>query len=166
MRSGHLLSLGAVALSFVLASCAGVSPKVSTGQAGNGGPGTGGIGNYDGGMRPDIPTIDVGDPAKCGNGVLDDGELCDDGNKNAGDGCSAICQIPAGWTCSGTPSTCTMAGVCGDGMLGSSETCDDGNKTDGDGCSGDCKKIDTGYECRVPGRRCTFLTVISIRSNW
>ena len=34
----------------------------------------------------------------CGNGVLDPGEQCDDGNKTAGDGCSAICQIPAGWT--------------------------------------------------------------------
>ena len=25
----------------------------------------------------------------CGNGVLDPGEQCDDGNKMAGDGCSA-----------------------------------------------------------------------------
>src|SRR4029079_9054329 len=98
MRSGHLLSLGAVALSFVLASCAGVSPKVSTGNGGNGGPGTRVIGTYDGG-RPDIPTIEVGDPSKCGNGVMDNGESCDDGNKNAGDGCSAICQVPAGGKC-------------------------------------------------------------------
>ena len=155
MRSGHLLSLGAVALSFVIASCAGVTPKTVTGSGADGGGngGNGGIGNTDG-ARPDIPTIDVGDPAKCGNGVLDDGESCDDGNKNAGDGCSMICQVPAGWTCTGTPSVCNMAGVCGDGLLGSSETCDDGNTTAGDGCSANCKMIDPGYECRVPGRRC------------
>ena len=28
----------------------------------------------------------------CGNGVLDTGEACDDGNSAAGDGCSATCQ--------------------------------------------------------------------------
>jgi cysteine-rich repeat protein len=30
--------------------------------------------------------------ASCGNGVLNDGESCDDGNTKPGDGCSAICQ--------------------------------------------------------------------------
>jgi cysteine-rich repeat protein len=29
----------------------------------------------------------------CGNGVLDAGERCDDGNTRAGDGCSAACQL-------------------------------------------------------------------------
>jgi cysteine-rich repeat protein len=29
----------------------------------------------------------------CGNGVLDPGEECDDGNVEAGDGCSPICQL-------------------------------------------------------------------------
>jgi fibro-slime domain-containing protein len=47
-----------------------------------------------------------------------------------------------------------MAGVCGDGMLGASEACDDGNKNAGDGCSTDCKMVESGYECRVPGRPC------------
>jgi cysteine-rich repeat protein len=28
----------------------------------------------------------------CGNGVLDEGEECDDGDKNAGDGCNASCE--------------------------------------------------------------------------
>jgi cysteine-rich repeat protein len=31
----------------------------------------------------------------CGNGMLDAGERCDDGNTVAGDGCSAACQIEA-----------------------------------------------------------------------
>jgi cysteine-rich repeat protein len=35
----------------------------------------------------------------CGDGVLKAGELCDDGNKTPGDGCSVICQIPTGWIC-------------------------------------------------------------------
>ena len=47
-----------------------------------------------------------------------------------------------------------MAGVCGDSILGASEACDDGNKTAGDGCSADCKTVESGYECRVPGRKC------------
>jgi fibro-slime domain-containing protein len=153
MRSGHFVSLVGAAVFFgALASCAGV-PQTGTHQ--DGGPsGTGGsISNFDG-ARPDIPTIEVGDPAKCGNGVIDQGETCDDGNKNAGDGCSMICQVPAGWTCTGQPSKCNMAGVCGDGILGASEACDDMNTTSGDGCSADCKTVESGYECRVPGRKC------------
>jgi cysteine-rich repeat protein len=35
----------------------------------------------------------------CGDGVLHGSEQCDDGNRTAGDGCSAICQIPSGWIC-------------------------------------------------------------------
>lgn len=45
---------------------------------------------------------------RCGNGVLDDGEGCDDGNAASGDGCSAACKVegvgPAG-ACPGTPIT-------------------------------------------------------------
>ena len=29
----------------------------------------------------------------CGNGVIEPGETCDDGNTTSGDGCSATCQI-------------------------------------------------------------------------
>ena len=120
-----------------------------------GGPGTGGTAAITSTVATsDIPTIEAGDPSKCGNGVMDPGEQCDDGNKTPGDGCSAICQIPAGWTCTGSPSVCNMAGVCGDGILGATEACDDKNTAAGDGCSADCKKVETGYECRVPGRRC------------
>lgn len=31
----------------------------------------------------------------CGNNVIEPGESCDDGNQNDGDGCSAVCQLPA-----------------------------------------------------------------------
>jgi cysteine-rich repeat protein len=43
----------------------------------------------------------------CGNGVVDSGEECDDGNTNLNDGCT-MCRIGAGYTCSGAPSVCQM----------------------------------------------------------
>ena len=30
-------------------------------------------------------------PDRCGDGVLDQGEQCDDGNRMSGDGCNALC---------------------------------------------------------------------------
>ena len=153
MRSGHLVSLVAAALlaNVAVGGCAGVkSPTLTP----DGGPGTGGMGLPGIDARPGIDGLTPPDQTKCGNGVQDPNEQCDDNNKTAGDGCSAICQIPAGWTCTGWPSVCTMAGVCGDGILGASEACDDKNTASGDGCSADCKTVETGYECRVPGRRC------------
>ena len=61
----------------------------------------------------------------CGDGTVNAGEQCDDGNHVDGDGCSATChtEVP--------PS-------CGDGTLDAGEQCDDGNHVDGDGCSATC----------------------------
>ncbi len=43
----------------------------------------------------------------CGNGILEQGEECDDGNLLAGDGCSQLCEIEEGWLCnSASPTTC------------------------------------------------------------
>lgn len=39
-------------------------------------------------------------PSDCGNSVLDAGETCDDGNNFVGDGCSNVCQVEPGWSCS------------------------------------------------------------------
>ncbi len=36
----------------------------------------------------------------CGDGQQDQGEMCDDGNMNDGDGCSASCRVESGWMCS------------------------------------------------------------------
>ncbi len=58
----------------------------------------------------------------CGNGVLDPGETCDDGNLVDGDGCD---------------SNCTPTG-CGNGIVTTGEACDDGNAVPGDGCEPDC----------------------------
>jgi len=61
-------------------------------------------------------------PARCGNGVTDPGEECDDGNGGNGDGCDEDCRPSA----------------CGNGLVGIDEDCDDGNTTDGDGCTSLC----------------------------
>ncbi|MFC1796061.1 DUF4215 domain-containing protein, partial [Pseudomonadota bacterium] len=42
-------------------------------------------------------------PSICGNGVIDQGEQCDDGNNISHDGCSNICQIEDGWQCTTRP---------------------------------------------------------------
>lgn len=42
----------------------------------------------------------------CGNGAIESGELCDDGNFGGGDGCSNICSVEAGYGCSGYPRVC------------------------------------------------------------
>ncbi|WP_236517267.1 DUF4215 domain-containing protein [Sandaracinus amylolyticus] len=42
----------------------------------------------------------------CGDGALGDGELCDDGNTAAGDGCSPSCAPESGYGCGGEPSVC------------------------------------------------------------
>lgn len=68
---------------------------------------------------------------------------CDDGNNVSGrllvyhyigDGCSDVCRIETGWTCSGgnetSASTCTE--ICGDGIRFFA-ACDDENTNDGDG---------------------------------
>lgn len=90
----------------------------------------------------------------CANGALEAGEVCDDGNALAGDGCSADC---------GSDETCGNHVV--DIAVG--EVCDDGNAAGGDSCSADCKNIDECFtdhggcsadaDCvdTTPGRTCT-----------
>ncbi len=65
----------------------------------------------------------------CGNGVIEGGETCDDGNTANGDGCSSGCRVENCFMCSGQPS------VCSPGPNGSA--CDDGNGcTQTDTCLG------------------------------
>ena len=71
----------------------------------------------------------------CGDGTLDPGEACDDGNNVDGDGCSA---------------NCTVESYCGDGVLDAGEQCDDGNNVNGDGCSALCTNEAGGDGC-TPG---------------
>jgi fibro-slime domain-containing protein len=89
---------------------------------------------------------------KCGNGILESGETCDDGNAASGDGCSSTCQIEKGWQCP-TPGAACVASRCGDGVVAGSETCDDGNSVSGDGCSSTCQ-VEAGWQCPTPDAKC------------
>jgi cysteine-rich repeat protein len=62
---------------------------------------------------------------ECGNGIVEPGEECDDGNLIAGDGCDPLCA----WE----------APICGNGVLEAGEECDDGNLVAGDGCDPVCQ---------------------------
>lgn len=48
----------------------------------------------------------------CGDGVIDPGETCEDGNDLDGDGCSHLCAAEEGWHCDGTPSVCHHVAPC------------------------------------------------------
>lgn len=100
----------------------------------------------------------------CGNGAMDVGEECDDGNTADGDGCSADCSsnemcgndivdtavmelcddggVADGDGCS---ADCMSDETCGNGIVDSAvgEVCDDTNTTDGDGCAADCSSDET-----------------------
>lgn len=67
----------------------------------------------------------------CGDGVVDNGEACDDGNTDDCDGCRGDCKA--------------VETGCGDGSVCGAEECDDGNAEAGDGCF-ECQN-----ECKVAG---------------
>ena len=73
----------------------------------------------------------------CGNGTLNPGEQCDDGNLAGGDCCSATCRLEAqgascedGDLCNGTE-TCDGAGTC---LAGNPAVCEDGDPCSQDSC--------------------------------
>jgi cysteine-rich repeat protein len=89
----------------------------------------------------------------CGNGILDVGELCDDGNAKSGDGCDGTCKVENGYICPTPGKPCLSILFCGDGLPGPDESCDDGNTTSGDGCSSQCA-VENGYTCPTFGQPC------------
>ncbi|MFH2008831.1 MAG: fibrinogen-like YCDxxxxGGGW domain-containing protein [bacterium] len=91
---------------------------------------------------PDACRSGCTEPA-CGDGVVDvqNGELCDDGNTDAGDTCSPIC----------------LTEICGNAVIDPGEVCDDGNLEAGDGCSPDCQSAEVcgnGYLDSALGEAC------------
>lgn len=95
--------------------------------------------------------------AFAGNGILEPGEECDDGNDNNEDGCrdgaienNVVCgnkNIEGDEECEGEGDSCKECKLvtgthttCGDGVLTPREQCDDENIESGDGCSSNCKK--------------------------
>ncbi len=101
-----------------------------------------------GGATQDTCTPQCRRIPSCGDGFLDPGEECDDGNRAGCDGCSSTCRAAVG---------------CGDGDLCAGEACDDGNVASCDGCSASCAlepgalcgdgevRADCGEECDPPG---------------
>ena len=45
----------------------------------------------------------------CGNAIVDDGEVCDDGNARAGDGCSGLCRVEPNFECDEPGEPCVTA---------------------------------------------------------
>jgi cysteine-rich repeat protein len=60
----------------------------------------------------------------CGDGVGDEGEECDDGNRESGDTCDSNCTRPR----------------CGNGVTGAGEECDDTNTFNTDACLPNCRQ--------------------------
>lgn len=70
-----------------------------------------------------VPPGDPGPTCTCGNGVLDSGEECDDGNLIHKDRCSNECETT----------------TCGNGIVDNAELCDDGNDDNSDDCLNICE---------------------------
>ncbi len=95
----------------------------------------------------------------CGDGEVEGGEVCDDGNEILGDGCRPDCTaevcgdglLDEGEACDPGPGesiedctatcmVCDSCNYCGDGVVGDREFCDDGrNGDDSDGCTDECR---------------------------
>ncbi len=93
---------------------------------------------------------------KCGNGVIDPQENCEDANAVGGDCCSARCRLdPAGTTCTSDGNACTddVCSATGECLHGpNTSPCDDGNAcTLGDVCAGSV--CVPARRRRRPGRR-------------
>ncbi len=114
----------------------------------------------------------TGGKGKCGDGYIQYGEQCDDGNTTSGDGCSSTCQIENKYKCAYTNVSdgirvkggkCTSASsLCGNGTLNKkdntyiyAEECDLGsNNGTGKGCDSN-RRLSTGYHCNAAGTSCT-----------
>ena len=89
----------------------------------------------------------------CGNGSVEAGEACDDGNVVETDACSSACVaarcgdgvVQEGELCEGSEAegcySCQPR--CGDGIAAGDEACDDGNYEPNDACD-DCDKVQCG----------------------
>lgn len=146
----------------------GTGGLVTTGTGGTGsttstGIGTGTAGTATTGSVPISPPLPLPPQVQqCGNGSLDDGEQCDDGNALNGDGCSSSCDFepeepaldieasllqppvrPA------APEPAQILSYCGNGFVELSESCDDSNRESGDGCSAFCQ-IETLLPPSIP----------------
>ncbi|PCC69086.1 Myxococcus cysteine-rich repeat-containing protein [Nannocystis exedens] len=116
--------------------------------------------------EPSTETATTDDKPACGNGKLEPGEQCDDGNATPDDGCEVDCTKTAGELCGnkvvddgeecddgndvpmdGCENNCTETEIpasCGDGMVNGDDECDDGNDDNTDACTNTCKNAVCG----------------------
>ena len=164
-------------LSGVLASCVAAAGGVDSEDDSDAGadsgvvvPDAGGDTGQDG--RSDADTGDGGggsdtegstdadegsSPIRCGDGVREGDEVCDDGNNFPGDGCDGLCEsdescpngiLDFGEACDdgngeagdGCDAFCRRESGCGNGITERGEQCDDGNISANDGCSPTCQR--------------------------
>lgn len=133
---------------------------------------------------PTTPTIPTVPAATCGNGVIETGEQCDDGNNRPTDSChkcavtacgDGIVQPLRGEECDegsmngqpldkstptyGCDKTACIVAFCGDQHVSAElgEQCDDGNDNNRDGCTNACKSlllVNCGYTTKDGAWRC------------
>jgi cysteine-rich repeat protein len=87
-----------------------------------------------------VPACNGSSPSvSCGNGIPEEGEACDDGNRTATDDCTNECTVAR----------------CGDSIVHEGvEECDDGNSIDDDNCTNDCAIRLCGDGIEQPGEEC------------
>jgi cysteine-rich repeat protein len=96
----------------------------------------------------DVTCVGAALPAVCGNGVVESGEVCDDGDPSS-NVCNDACSGPV-----------VVTPVCGNGTIEGTEACDDGNSDNTDACLNDCtlpvpascgnSVVESGEECEPP----------------
>jgi fibro-slime domain-containing protein len=123
------------------------APDPGTDPSGAGGSPFIDIGSGSGGSAGNPCTLDDGtdcdwatnmDPA-CGDGAVDEGEQCDDGNGRPGDGCTGVCTVEPHFACAVAGEPCVSTIACGNSKKEPGESCDDGGIVAGDGCSATCR---------------------------
>ena len=124
----------------------------------------GGVGTMD----STTSNSDAGTVAVCGNGILESGEGCDDGNR-----VTETCPYDTG-ECTICADDCQprdgTARYCGDGVTDEEEACDDGIENGSTLCSPSCGLINCGdaldYQITVVrGWRLCIAGALSLRSG-
>ncbi len=139
--------------------------------------GTIGCGDDDSGLNQQNQQNQNTNQPVCGNGVLEIGEVCDEGSQNSDsvpDACRTDCrEAYCGDGVTDTGEACDEAGAnsdlipgacrrsctqfsCGDMVVDPGEVCDDGNTTNADGCSASCL-VEAHFLCQGSPSDCVCL---------
>ena len=102
-------------------------------------------------------------PTCCGNGILERGEECDEGdaNNNIYGTCTRSCTRPrcGDGIIRRCNSSCVTCGICE-----TEEDCDDGNTLNGDGCSSTCR-FENYFAERIPSMLSAVMDATTMSGN-